>query len=220
MANDNKQATKSKLDLTAIADQFKTLDRSQPANWPLYPRLLLYIAVAIAVLAAGWFLYLNTVEESLKSAITQEATLKDSYLDKYSQAVNLDALEEQRKQVQRYVTQLEKQLPNKAEMDALLSDINQAGLGRGLQFDLFKPGVVVAKQYYAELPIDVKVNGKYHDIGQFAADIASLSRIVTLNNIAITPEKDGSLGLSSTVKTFRYLDPDEAKSAPKTEAKN
>ena len=209
MSNDNSHPSVAKANLGTIADQFKSLDRSQPANWPLYPQLLLYIAVAIAVLVAGWFVYLKTVDEDLQTAIAQEEQLKQTYLDKYSQAVNLDALEEQRKQVQRYVTQLEKQLPSKAEMDALLSDINQAGLGRGLQFELFKPGTVVAKQYYAELPIDVKVSGKYHDIGQFAADIASLSRIVTLNNISLTPEKDGSLNLVTTVKTFRYLDPEE-----------
>ena len=214
MSNDSPPSLAKKMDLSHIANQFKSLDRSQPANWPIYPQLLLYVTVAVAVAAAGWFLYLKTVDEDLIAAVAQEETLKASYLDKYAQAVNLDALEEQRKQVQRYVTQLEKQLPNKAEMDALLSDINQAGLGRGLQFDLFKPGTVVAKQYYAELPIDVKVSGRYHDIGQFAADIASLSRIVTLNNITLSPEKDGSLSLSTTVKTFRYLDPDEVKPQP------
>lgn len=215
MSNDTTSNLAKKMDFSQIANQFKSLDRSQPAAWPIYPQLLLYAAVALSVIAAGWFLYLKTVEADLATAVAQEETLKTSYLDKYSQAVNLDALEEQRKQVQRYVTQLEKQLPNKAEMDALLSDINQAGLGRGLQFDLFKPGTVVAKQYYAELPIDVKVSGKYHDIGQFAADIASLSRIVTLNNITLTPEKDGALSLSTTVKTFRYLDPDEVQSKEK-----
>ena len=214
MSNDSSPSLAKKMDLGHIANQFKSLDRAQPANWPIYPQLLLYVAVAVAVAAAGWFLYLKTVDEDLIAAVAQEEALKTSYLDKYAQAVNLDALEEQRKQVQRYVTQLEKQLPNKAEMDALLSDINQAGLGRGLQFDLFKPGTVVANQYYAELPIDVKVSGRYHDIGQFAADIAALSRIVTLNNIALSPEKDGSLSLSTTVKTFRYLDPDEVKPQP------
>lgn len=210
MSTDNPKSAAAKFDLSKIAAQFKSLDRSQPANWPLYPQLLLYAGVAIAVLALGWFLYLKNVETDLQAAVAQEETLKVTYIDKYTQAVNLDALEEQRKQVQRYVTQLEKQLPNKAEMDALLSDINQAGLGRGLQFDLFRPGATIAQQYYAELPIEVKVSGRYHDIGQFASDIASLSRIVTLNNIAITPEKDGSLNLSTTIKTFRYLDPDEA----------
>lgn len=214
MSDDSTLSSASKLNTADIVSQFKSLDRSQPANWPVYPQLVLYFFVAVAVLALGWFLYLKTVDSDLVAAVAQEDQLKQTYLDKYAQAVNLDALEEQRKRVQRYVTQLEKQLPSKAEMDALLSDINQAGLGRGLQFDLFKPGSIVAKQYYAELPIDVKVTGRYHDIGQFAADIASLSRIVTLNNINLSPEKDGSLGLTTTVKTFRYLDPDEVQSKP------
>ena len=126
-----------------------------------------------------------------------------------TQAVNLEALKKQREQVQQYVTQLEKQLPSKAEMDALLSDINQAGLGRSLQFELFRPGQVLVKDYYAELPISVRVTGGYHDIGAFAADIANLSRIVTLNNIAITPAKDGNLVMDATAKTFRYLDNEE-----------
>jgi len=111
--------------------------------------------------------------------------------------------------VQQYVTQLEKQLPSKSEMDALLSDINQAGLGRSLQFDLFRPGQVAVKEYYAELPITIKVSGRYHDIGSFASDIANLSRIVTLNNLSIVPKADGTLTMDSTAKTFRYLDSDE-----------
>jgi type IV pilus assembly protein PilO len=123
--------------------------------------------------------------------------------------VNLDVLKKQREQVQQYVTQLEKQLPGKSEMDALLSDINQAGLGRSLQFDLFRPGQVAVKEYYAELPIAIKVSGRYHDIGSFASDIANLSRIVTLNNLSISPKSDGTLAMDATAKTFRYLDPDE-----------
>jgi type IV pilus assembly protein PilO len=119
-------------------------------------------------------------------------------------------------EVQQYVTQLEKQLPGKAEMDALLTDINTAGQGRGLQFELFKPGQVVVKDYYAELPISVRVVGKYHDIGAFAADIANLSRIVTLNNLSILPSKDGSLTMDTTAKTFRYLDTDEIALQSKT----
>ena len=195
--------------LTQIADQFKNLDASQPATWPLYPQVLLYLATVAAVLAAGWFLFLKSGGDDLAAAVEKESALKSTYVDKYTQAVNLDALQEQRKQVQQYVIQLEKQLPSKAEMDALLSDINQAGLGRGLQFELFKPGAVVVKSYYAELPIEVKVSGKYHDIGSFAADVASLSRIVTLNNIFLVPEKSGNLILTTTAKTFRYLDPEE-----------
>ena len=195
--------------LAQITGQFKNLDTSQPATWPLYPQVLLYLATVAAVLAAGWFLFLKSGGDELAAAVEKEGALKSTYVDKYTQAVNLDALQEQRKQVQQYVIQLEKQLPSKAEMDALLSDINQAGLGRGLQFELFKPGAVVVKSYYAELPIEVRVSGKYHDIGSFAADVASLSRIVTLNNIFLVPEKSGNLILTTTAKTFRYLDPEE-----------
>jgi type IV pilus assembly protein PilO len=127
------------------------------------------------------------------------------------QAVNLDALRKQLEQVQQYVTQLEKQLPSKAEMDALLSDINQAGLGRSLQFELFRPGQIVVREYYAELPITIRVTGKYHDVGLFAADVANLSRIVTLNNLSLTPiaSREGYLTMDGVAKTFRYLDPEE-----------
>ena len=135
--------------------------------------------------------------------------LRADYKKKLAQAVNLDALKKQREQVQQYVTQLEKQLPSKAEMDALLSDINQAGLGRSLSFELFRPGQVSVKEYYAELPIALRVTGRYHDVGAFAADIANLSRIVTLNNLRVTPAKDGMLSMDATAKTFRYLDGEE-----------
>ena len=127
-----------------------------------------------------------------------------------AQAINLEALQAQKVQVDQYVERLQKQLPSKAEMAALLSDINQAGVGRGLQFELFKPGQVVVRDYYAELPIDIKVTGRYHDIGSFAGDMAHLPRIVTLNNMSLSTAKDGTLILDAVAKTFRYLDPDEA----------
>ena len=130
----------------------------------------------------------------------------------------IDLLKKQREQVQQYVTLLEKQLPSKAEMDALLSDINQAGLGRSLQFELFRPGQVVVKDYYAELPIAVRVTGRYHDMGAFAADIANLSRIVTLNNLSVVPQKDGALTMDATARTFRYLDQDEQAAQKKAAA--
>ena len=139
----------------------------------------------------------------------KEIKLREEYKTKLAKAVNLDALKKQREQVQQYVTQLEKQLPSKAEMDALLSDINQAGIGRSLQFDLFRPGQVIVRDYYAELPIALRVTGRYHDVGSFAADIANLSRIVTLNNMSIIPARDGALVMDATAKTFRYLDADE-----------
>lgn len=189
--------------------QFVGLNPNDPPSWPALPRYLLCLFVTVAVVVALWFVWLSAADEELKAEQAKEMQLREDYKKKLAQAANLDALKKQREQVQQYVTQLEKQLPSKAEMDALLSDINQAGLGRSLQFELFRPGQVSVREYYAELPIAIKVTGRYHDIGAFAADIANLSRIVTLNNIAIVPLKDGTLSMDSTAKTFRYLDPDE-----------
>jgi len=192
-----------------IQNQFIGLDRNDPSSWPTFPRYLLFVALTAAVVVALWFVWLSAAGEELAAEKAKEVQLRQNYTGKLAQAVNLEALRKQREQVQQYVTQLEKQLPSKAEMDALLSDINQAGLGRSLQFELFRPGQVVVKDYYAELPIAVRVTGRYHDMGSFAADIANLSRIVTLNNIAIAPSKDGNLVMDATAKTFRYLDSEE-----------
>ena len=192
-----------------LQSQFKDLDPKDPSSWPMAPRYGLFALTTLFVVVLLWFVWLSGSEETLKQAEEKEVALKADYTSKLAKAVNLDALKKQREQVQQYVTQLEKQLPSKAEMDALLSDINQAGLGRTLQFDLFRPGQVAVKNYYAELPIAIKVAGRYHDIGAFASDIANLSRIVTLNNLSITPAKDNVLALEATAKTFRYLDPEE-----------
>jgi type IV pilus assembly protein PilO len=192
-----------------VASQFKDLDPKDPSAWPKVPRYALFLVVAVAVVVALWFAWLSGSDELLQQEQEKEAKLRVDYKTKLTKAVNLDVLKKQREQVQQYVTQLEKQLPSKAEMDALLSDINQAGLGRSLQFDLFRPGQIAVKDYYAELPIAIKVSGRYHDIGAFASDIANLSRIVTLNNLTIVPRADGTLVLDSTAKTFRYLDKDE-----------
>jgi type IV pilus assembly protein PilO len=194
----------------AITGQFKGLNPNDPPSWPILPRILLCIALMIAIVAALWFLWLSSADEELQGEEKKDLALKEDYKKKLAQAVNLDALKKQREQVQQYVTQLEKQLPSKAEMDALLSDINQAGLGRSLNFELFRPGSVSVKEYYAELPITIKVTGRFHDIGAFASDIANLSRIVTLNNVSIAPvSKDGVLVMDAMAKTFRYLDQDE-----------
>ena len=201
------------LDLPALQEkllgQFRNLDPKDPSNWPGLPRYALFAVVTALLVVVLWFFWLSTSEEELAAEQAKEVKLREEYKTKLGKAVNLDALKKQREQVLQYVTQLEKQLPSKAEMDALLSDINQAGLGRSLQFDLFRPGQVAVKDYYAELPIAVRVTGKYHDIGAFASDIANLSRIVTLNNLTILPVKDGALAMDATAKTFRYLDPDE-----------
>lgn len=208
---------------SAVRTQFTGLNPNDPPSWPALPRYILCAFVTVLVVVALWFAWLSASDEELTAEKAKEVQLREDYKKKLIQAVNLDALKKQREQVQQYVTQLEKQLPSKAEMDALLSDINQAGLGRSLQFELFRPGQVIVKDYYAELPISVRVTGKYHDLGAFAADIANLSRIVTLNNLSITPVKDGNLVMDTTAKTFRYLDSEEValqrKSAPANGAK-
>ncbi|MEY4978331.1 MAG: hypothetical protein RLZZ352_601 [Pseudomonadota bacterium] len=210
------------LDFKAIQDrltaEFAGLDPNDPSSWPLIPRSLLYVGACVAVVAGLWFAWLSSVDEELMAEQAREVQLREDYRKKLVQAVNLDALKKQLEQVQQYVNQLERQLPSKAEMDALLSDINQAGLGRSLQFELFRPGQVLVKDYYAELPITVRVTGTYHDIGLFAADIANLSRIVTLNNLSLTPikDRDGVLTMDCTAKTFRYLDPDEVAAQQKS----
>lgn len=214
--------TASKMEAAAlqekIASQFRNLDPNDPASWPLIPKVLLCAAVAAAIVAALWFVWLTNSADELEAERRKEVVLREDYKKKLTQAINLDALRKQREEVQQYVTQLEKQLPSKAEMDALLSDINQAGLGRSLTFEHFRPGQVSVKEYYAELPISVKVAGRYHDIGAFASDIAHLSRIVTLNNLDMV-QKEGTMTMEATAKTFRYLDQDEVAAQRKATAK-
>src|SRR5678815_2175398 len=223
-------ATKMKtanVDLNSVfegaASQFRGLDPNEPGQWPMLPKALTFVAVALVVVVAGWFApgVLSSAHDELDAERNKEPTLKADYRNKLAQAVNLGELRKQKLQVEEYVTQLEKQLPGKAEMDALLSDINQAGLGRGLQFELFRPGQVAVKDYYAELPISIKVSGRYHDIGSFAADIANLSRIVTLHNLTLTSAKDpsGLLSMEATARTYRYLDSGEIDEMRKNAAK-
>lgn len=198
-----------------VQRQFNNLDPKDPSLWPVLPKALLCIFIAAAVAAVAWFAFLQDYEVQLNEERNKEVALRADYQKKLVKAVSLDALKKQREQIQQYVIQLEKQLPSKAEMAALLSDINQSGLGRSLQFDLFRPGQVVAKDYYAELPISIKVTGRYHDIGAFASDIAHLSRIVTLNNITISPGAKDALSMDATARTFRYLDPEEIQAQKK-----
>jgi type IV pilus assembly protein PilO len=193
----------------SLSAQFRGLNGRHPGQWPLVPRALCGVGVLVAAVALGWVSYWNGQLEELDLGAQEEVKLKEAYTTKIQQTVNLEGLRQQKEQVAEYVSTLEKQLPSKAEMDALLSDINQAGLGRGLQFELFKPGQVVVKDYYAELPIDIKVTGNYHDVGAFSSDIANLPRIVTLNNMSLVAAKDGVLTLEAVAKTFRYLDKEE-----------
>ncbi|RJG02345.1 type 4a pilus biogenesis protein PilO [Noviherbaspirillum sedimenti] len=193
----------------SLSAQFRGLNGRHPGLWPIAPRLLCALGALAVVAFLGWYLYWSPQLEELEMGKQEEIKLRAAYEDKVRQAVNLDALRKQKEQVGEYVATLEKQLPSKAEMDALLSDINQAGLGRGLQFELFKPGQVVVKDYYAELPINIKITGNYHDVGAFTSDIANLPRIVTLNNLQLTTLKEGALSLDAVAKTFRYLDREE-----------
>jgi type IV pilus assembly protein PilO len=192
-----------------LLSQFRGLTLDNVGAWPMAPRVALWLFVILACAVGGWFALWSGQKEQLQQLQAEEQKLKDEYKSKMQQAINLDELRKQREQVSQYVLTLEKQLPSKSEMDALLSDINQAGVGRGLDFELFRPGQTNVREYYAELPITVKVAGKYHDLGAFASDIANLPRIVTLNNMSITTGKGGSLNLDATAKTYRYLDQDE-----------
>jgi type IV pilus assembly protein PilO len=219
MAKSLKFSIDMKAWLEDVSAQFRNLDSKDPSSWPQLPRYALFLVIAIVVVVLLWFLWLSDSKDELVVVQDQELKLRDEYKVKLAKAVNLDALKKQREQVSQYVTQLEKQLPSKAEMDALLSDINQAGIGRSLQFDLFRPGQVIVREYYAELPIDVRVTGRYHDIGSFASDIANLSRIVTLNNMSIVPGKEGVLTMDAVAKTFRYLDADEISAQRKAATK-
>ncbi len=215
MAKSEEKSISTAERLDAIQRQFKNLDTKDPSAWPVLPKVILCVFIAAAVAIVAWFAFLQDYEVQLEEERSKELVLRTDYQKKLVKAVSLDALKKQREQIQQYVIQLEKQLPSKAEMAALLSDINQAGLGRSLQFELFRPGQVVVKDYYAELPITIRVTGKYHDIGAFASDIAHLSRIVTLNNMEIIPNARDVLTMDATARTFRYLDPEEIQAQKK-----
>jgi type IV pilus assembly protein PilO len=192
-----------------LLSEFRGLTLDNVGAWPMVPRIALWLFVIAACAVGGWFGLWSGQKEQLEQLQAEEVKLKEEYRSKLQQAINLDELRKQREQVSQFVLTLEKQLPSKSEMDALLSDINQAGVGRGLDFELFRPGQTNVREYYAELPIAVKLVGKYHDLGAFASDIANLPRIVTLNNLNVTTSRTGSLTLDATAKTYRYLDPEE-----------
>ena len=197
------------LDFSGLIEDFRTLDPKDPGLWPLLPRIVILVGLFAALLAAAWWFGWSGQFDDLSAKERQETQLKSEWLTKKKLAVNLEEHRKQLAEIDRSFGALLRQLPSKAEMEALLIDINQAGLGRGLQFDLFKPGREVAKDFYAELPITIKVTGSYHDLGAFTGDIAKLSRIVTLNDIDITAGKDNTLVMTAVAKTFRYLDEEE-----------
>lgn len=198
------------IDFNQIADDFKHTNWKDPGTWTFAPKILVLIAILILIPVAGFFGVWQGQIEELEKGKQQEETLKKDYLAKKTQAVNLDLHKQQLREIDTQFGALLKQLPNKSQMDALLVDINQAGLSRGLQFELFKPAPSeLAREFYSELPIQVKVIGTYHDMGAFAADVGQLPRIVTLNNVSIDAGKDGNLTMDVTARTFRYLDEDE-----------
>lgn len=180
-----------KINFQEILDDFRYLNPNDPGAWPLVPKIAVLLGLFVAILVAGWWFVWSDQLTELETKQREEETLRQQYLDKKRQAVNLDLYTQQLAEIDRSFGALLKQLPNKSEIEALLIEVNQAGLGRGLQFELFRPGQEQIKDFYAELPIAVKINGSYHDFGAFAADIAKLPRIVTLNNISITPVKEG-----------------------------
>ena len=190
-------------------DDIRRLNIREAGSWPLLPKTVVLILIFVVIIAVGGILDWREQLDTLDRAQTQEEKLKESYASKKAKAVNLELYVQQQREIEQSFGALLKQLPNKSEMDALLTDINQAGLGRGLQFELFKPATTERMaDFYAELPIAVKVTGTYHDMGAFASDVAQLPRIVTLNDLAITNDR-GTLVMDAVAKTFRYLDEDE-----------
>ncbi|EXI69696.1 MAG: Pilus assembly protein, PilO [Candidatus Accumulibacter adjunctus] len=200
------------IDFRRIIGDFQNLNPRDVGAWPVAPRATVLVVLFLMILLAGWWFYWDDQLVSLREKQEAELRLRDEFVRKKAQAVNLDLYVQRLSEIDLAFGALLKQLPNKAEVESLLVEINQAGMGRGLQFDLFKPGPEQVRDFYAELPITVRLTGTYHDFGAFAGDIGKLSRIVTLNNIAINTNqqsKDGSLVMDATTKTFRYLDEEE-----------
>ena len=207
------------LDLQSLLRDFKGLDPNDPGQWPLAPRVATLLAIFFAIVVGGWWFDWSDQLGQLETKEREEATLKEDWVGKKRQTVNLPEYRRQLSEIDRQFGALLKQLPNRSEMESLLADINQAGLGRGLQFELFKPGTEVMKDFYAELPIAVRVTGSYHDLGEFVGDVAQMPRIVTLNDIAIETQKEGVLKFDATAMTYRYLDDEEVARLRKEKAK-
>ncbi|QSI79312.1 type 4a pilus biogenesis protein PilO [Niveibacterium microcysteis] len=201
-----------------LAQDFKNLDPNDPGLWPLLPRVSALLGILAAILVLAWWFDWKNQSEDFDQRVMQQAQLKDEWLSKKRQAVNLDEYKRQLTEIDRQFGALLKQLPSKTEMENLLIDVNQAGLGRGLQFELWKPNSESPKDFYAELPIAIRLTGTYHDLGNFVGDIAKLPRIVTLNDIAIEVAKDGNLKMDALAVTYRYLDEQEIAKQKKEKA--
>jgi type IV pilus assembly protein PilO len=191
------------------------LDLKDIANAPLAARALVLAALFVAMLAGGWYLFLADGFKQLNTARQEEQTLRDAYTAKKTQAYHYAAYKQRLVDVEQSLASLLRQLPNRSEMDALLTDINQAGIGHGLDFELFRPGIESMADFYATLPVSIKVAGHYHDIASFVSDLAKLPRIVTLHDISLTPAKDGTLNMEARIQTYRYLDENELAAAKK-----
>ncbi|MCL1861608.1 MAG: type 4a pilus biogenesis protein PilO [Proteobacteria bacterium] len=211
------------IDFQRLQDDFRGLNLNDPGGWPKAPRIAAYVLILVAVVAAGWFLDWSDQWSELEQKQQEESKLRDSWVNKKRQAVNLDEYKRQLEEINRQFDSLVRQLPGKAEMESLLSDINQAGVGRGLQFDLFQPAKDDIREFYAAVPVTISVTGSYNDLGEFASDVAKMPRIVTIKNMVLTAapahsnrgrEKasvayDGRLKLDATAETYRYLDEEE-----------
>ena len=190
-------------------DDFRRLNFREVGNWAPLPKVIVLSLVVLFIVGLGAFFDWKDQWDTLQTAQQEEGRLKEQFTQKKAKAINYDLYVQQLAEIEQSFGALVKQLPNRSEIDALLTDINQAGLGRGLQFDLFRPAPQERMaDFYAELPIDIRITGNYHDIGAFASDVAALPRIVTLNNVAITNDK-GTLVMDAVAKTFRYLDEEE-----------
>jgi type IV pilus assembly protein PilO len=201
-------------------NDLRRLDPKKIGSWPILPKLgVLFITLVLIIAASWWFDWQHQIDGINQEKLKEEG-LRKTFLTKKSEAINLPAYQKQLEDIEKQFGALLKQLPGRSEMDALLTDINQAGLGRGLQFELFKPAAQETRRdFYAELPISIKVTGNYHDIGAFASDIGKLSRIVTLENISLASAgKSGGLVLDALAKTFRYLDDEELAQQRRTAA--
>jgi type IV pilus assembly protein PilO len=193
-----------------IIQELQTLDPKQPGNWPWPIKFGAFVLIFILIQVAAYFLFWQSQAEEIERGQQEVNKQKDTFLEKKKLAINLEAYKQQRAEIEQAFGALLKQLPNKSEMDALLIDINQAGLGRGLQFELFKPAEKEnVTEFYAELPVNIKVTGNYHDLGAFASDVAKMPRIVLLTDLKIDPPKDGVLSMEAIAKTYRYLDEEE-----------
>jgi type IV pilus assembly protein PilO len=204
----------------ALTEEFKRTNWKDAGTWHAAPKIVVLLAILVGIPVGGFFGINQGQLEELEQGRLKEGKLKDEYVNKKKQSINLDLHRQQLREIDTQFGALLKQLPNKSQMDALLVDINQAGLGRGLQFELFKPSAnETRREFYAELPIQVRVTGTYHDMGAFASDVGQLSRIVTLNDVVVIASKDGNLIMDATARTFRYLDDDEVAEQRKAQKK-